>query len=170
MKDEKSRKDEYQKALAAYTEALKEFRKGKFDKAVDLLRAFLEKYPAEREVVDRAKTYLALAEKKLREPKEAAPLKTADDCYYTAVFELNEGQYEESLKLLDKGLKANPEDARIHFLAAQAYALSNQSEASLESLRKAIQADKSLRVLAQNEAAFDTLWDDKRFKLLTRIG
>ncbi|MBM3311089.1 MAG: hypothetical protein FJY80_06245 [Candidatus Aminicenantes bacterium] len=170
MKDEKSRKDEYQKALAAYAEALKEFRKGKFEKAADMLRAFLEKHPVEREVVDRAKTYLALAEKKLREPKEAASLKTADDFFHAAVFKLNEGLYEDTIKLLDKGLKLSPEDAKIHFLAAQAYALSNQGEASLDSLRKAIQADKSLRVLAQNEAAFDSLWDDKRFKLLTRIG
>jgi len=168
MKDEKTKKDEYQKTLAAYTEAVKEFRKGKFDKAAEALRAFVEKYPGEREFVDRARTYLGIAESRLRTPKEAPDLKTADDHYYAAVFLMNNGQTEEALKLLEKGLKLGPENAKIHFLVAQAHCLSGRNEAALESLRSAIQLEKSFRILSQNESAFESLWDDKKFRLLVR--
>ena len=100
---------------------------------------------------------------------DASP-KTADDHYRVAVFKLNQGQAEEAVKLLEKGLKLNPEEGKIHFLLAQAYFQSGQDEACLEALRKAIQIDKSFRILAQNESAFAPLWEDKKFKLLIRIA
>ena len=47
--------------------------------------------------------------------------------------------------------------------------LPGQTEDCLEPLKKAIQADKSFRVLAQNEPDFEPLWEDKKFKAITRI-
>jgi tetratricopeptide (TPR) repeat protein len=169
MKDEKTKKDEYQKAMTAYTEAVKEFRKGKFDKSAETLRVFVEKFPAEREMVDRAKTYLAISLEKLKESKAAVTLKTAGDFFYYAVFKMNSGERAEAEQLLDKALKLGPEDARIHFLLAGLYCVMGRTDAGLESLRKAIQLDKSYRILAQNEADFEPLWDDKRFRLITRV-
>jgi predicted Zn-dependent protease len=170
MKDEKSKRDEYQKTLAVYAEAMKEFRKGKFDKAVDMLRAFMEKYPAEHEFVDRARTYIAVAEERLRQTKEAVSPKTADDFFHYAVFKLNNGENEEALKLLEKAQKLSPDEGKIPFLMAQAFCASGQAEASLEALRKAIQIDKFFSILAQNESALEPLWEDRKFKLLTRIA
>jgi tetratricopeptide (TPR) repeat protein len=170
MKDEKAKKDEYQKALAVYAETMKEFRKGKDEKARDTLRAFIEKFPAERELVDRARMYVAMCEARLRGDKDAAPLKTADDCYHHGIYKTNAGDYEEAQKYLEKALKMSPDEGRIHYALADLHGLMGQTEPCLDYLRKAIQIDKQFRVLAQNEIDFEPLWDDKKFKIITRIS
>jgi hypothetical protein len=45
-----------------------------------------------------------------------------------------------------------------------------QPEPALDYLKKAIQKDKLFSTLAQNEPDFEPLWDDKKFKLLTRLA
>jgi len=169
VREEKAKKDDYQKALTAYGEAMKEFRKGKFAKASELLRAFIEKYPSERELVDRGRIYLEISSEQEKEKKEAVQLKTFDDYYQYSIYKINKGDYEEALKLLEKALKMNPEEGKTYYLMAQALCLMGQTEASLENLKKAIQLDKFFRILAQNEVDFQPLWEDKKFKLITRM-
>ena len=169
MKDEKTKKDDYQKALGAYAEASREFRKQKFEKAVESFRSFIEKHPAERELADRAKMYIAIAEEKIREPKESTPLKTFEDHYHFGIFKTNAGEYEEVQKLLEKAQKMNPEEGRVSYALADLFCLMGQTDAALEHLKKAIQIDKFFRTLAQNESDFEPLWDDKKFRLITRI-
>jgi hypothetical protein len=45
----------------------------------------------------------------------------------------------------------------------------DQADPCLENLKKAIQADKFFRILAQNETDFEPLWEEKKFKLITRM-
>lgn len=169
MKDEKTRKDDYQKALAAYADAMKEFRKQRYDKAAESLRSFIEKYPSERELTDRAKMYVTISEGKVQEPKSSVPLKTFEDHYHYGIYKTNAGEFEEAQKLLEKALKMSPEEGRIHYALADLFCLMGQTETALEHLKKAIQIDKFFRILAQNESDFESLWDDKKFRLITRI-
>jgi tetratricopeptide (TPR) repeat protein len=170
VKDERTKKDEYQKALAAYTDAMKEFHKGRFDKASDHLRGVIEKHSAEREFVDRAKMYLSICDVRLKETREVPVAKTFEDFCHFGVYQMNLGHYEEALKLLDKALKVKPEDSVAHYLTAGILARLNKPEEAIEALKKAIQLDKFYKILAQNEADFESLWDDKKFKLLTRLA
>jgi len=169
VKEEKAKKDEYQKSLAVYAEALKEFRKEKFDKAVELLKSFVEKHPGERELVDRAKFYIKIAEERTKEAKEVVSLKTAEDYFHYGVYRMNTGDFEEAQKLLEKALKLKPDDGKIYYALADLNSLAGQTDASLEHLKKAIQIDKYFRILAQNETDFQPLWEDKKFKLITRV-
>jgi tetratricopeptide (TPR) repeat protein len=169
VKEDKARKDEYQKALVAYAEGIKEFRKGKFERAAELLQSFIEKFPVERELVDRAKTYLRLSLERSGEAKESVVLKDVEDYYQYGIFKTNARDYEEAQKLLEKALKLAPEEGRIHYALADLFCLMGQSDIGLEYLKKAIQIDKFFKVLAQNEADFEPLWEDKKFKLITRI-
>jgi predicted Zn-dependent protease len=167
VKEEKTRKDAYVKALSAYGEAMKEFHKGNLDKAGELLKAFLEKHNTEKELVDRAKIYLQMTQK--RGEKETVPLKTIDDYVYFSVFKINSGAPEDALKLLEKALEMKEEEGRVYYLMADAYILMGKTEEAMECLKKAFQKDKFYRILAQNEADFAPLWDDKKFKLITRL-
>jgi tetratricopeptide (TPR) repeat protein len=169
MKDEKAKKDEYQKALAAYADAIKDFRREKFDKAVESLRSFMEKYPTESELVDRARVYVAIAENRLAGKGEPISLKTAEDHYQYGVYKTNTGAYDEAQKFLDKAAKLEPESGKISYALADLYCRMGQTEDCLEHLKKAVQLDKSFRVLAQNEPDFEPLWEDKKFKAITRI-
>lgn len=170
MKDERLKKDDYQKALAAYTEALKEFHKGRFEKSAELLHGVIEKHPAEREFVDRAKLYLAICEARLKEPREIPAPKTYEDFCHYGVFALNAGRAEEALKLLEKAAKLKPEEAPAHYLSADALTRLNRLEEALEELKKAVQIDKHYKIIAQNESDFEPLWEDKKFKLLIRMA
>jgi tetratricopeptide (TPR) repeat protein len=168
VKEEKAKKDSYERALSAYGEAMKEFHKGKLDKAQELLKSFLEKYHMEKELVDRAKIYLEITQEKGK--KAVISLKTLDDYFYYSVYKMNTGDYEEALKVLEKALEMKEEEGRIYYLMADAYVLVGKTEEALESLKKAVQKDKFFRILAQNETDFEPLWEDKKFKLITRMS
>ncbi|MBN1938950.1 MAG: tetratricopeptide repeat protein [Candidatus Aminicenantes bacterium] len=168
MKDEKSKKDEYQKALACFSEAMKEFRKSKWDKAVELFNSFIEKYAVERDLASRARTYLAIAAERLKEPREIPIPKSVEDFAAAAVYKMNGGADEEALKYVEKGLKAYPDDARILFLQADLFCRAGRMDEALDSLGKAVKGEKTYRILAQNEIDFAPLWEDKRFKSITK--
>jgi tetratricopeptide (TPR) repeat protein len=167
VKEEKSKKDNYEKALGAYAEGVKEFQKGRPEKAQELFRLFLGKYDGEKELVDRARVYLKIIQEKGK--KESISLKTSDDYFYYSLYKINSGEYEEALKLLEKALTSGEEEARMHYLMANACIHLGKNEEALEHLRKAFQKDKFFKIMAQNETDFEPLWEDKKFKLLTRM-
>ncbi|MGQ9672290.1 MAG: tetratricopeptide repeat protein [Candidatus Aminicenantales bacterium] len=167
MKEEKSKKDVYEKALAAYGEAVKEFQKGKLEKAKEMFQSFLEKHDSEKELVDRAQVYLKIIEE--RGKKESISLKTSDDYFYYSVYKINSGDIEGAIKLLEKALALGHDEARIYYLMANASVRQGKNEEALDFLKKAFQKDKFYRILAQNETDFEPLWEDKKFKLITRL-
>lgn len=165
---EKVKRDNYQKALSAYSQAMKVFHKGEYEKATELLKDFKDKHPSEKELVDRAKIYLEIC--RVRKKKEKIQLKTFNDYYEYGVYKINQGDYEEALKLLGKAQEIKPKEGKIFYLMADAYCLIGKPERCLEHLRKAIHIDKYLGILAQNEPDFEPLWEDKKFKLITRMA
>jgi tetratricopeptide (TPR) repeat protein len=167
VREQRSKKDEYQKALAAYGLAVKEFHKGEFEKAAESFKGFIEKFPADREIVDRAKVYLAIAQK--RPKKEAVSLKGFEDHYRSAVAKINLRDFAGAVKLLEKALEFKENEGLIHYLLADAHCLMGEADTALDLLKKAIQKDKNYSVLAQNEPDFEPLWEDKKFKLITKL-
>ncbi len=165
---EKAKKDDYQKALTAFDLAMKAFHKGDFVKSEELLNSFIEKFPLEKELIDRAHVYLTICLSKKK--KEKIQMKTFEDYYEFSILKLNEGEYEEALKLLGKAAEMKPKEGKIPYLMADAYCLMGEIELCLEHLRKAIQIDKFFGTLAQNENDFESLWEDKKFKLITRMA
>ncbi|NIM58428.1 MAG: tetratricopeptide repeat protein [Candidatus Aminicenantes bacterium] len=164
---DKIRKDEYEKALAAYSQAMKPFQKGDYKKAAELFRDILDKHGSERELVDRAQIYLTVCGE--RQSKEKVQLKTFDDYYEYGVFKINLGDYEEALKLLEKAREMKPKEGKILYLMADIYCRKGENEKCFELLKKAIQLDTYFSILARNERDFESLWEDKKFKLITRM-
>jgi len=163
----KIKKDNYQKALSAYTQAMRHFHKGQYEEAAEKLKALLEKYPEEKEIADRVQIYLAICQE--RQKKEISQLKTFDDYYQYSVYKINQGDYQEALKHLEKAHQMKPDEGKILYLMADAYCLMGKKDECLEYLKKAIQVDRFFSVLAQNESDFEGLREDKKFKLITRM-
>ncbi len=168
MSEAKHKKDEYQKALTVYGQAVKEFQKGNYEKATDSFVSFIEKYPGEREVVDRAQIYLAIIQK--RSKHEGFPLKSIDDYCHAAAFKINQGDFEGASKILEKALNLKEKEGHVHYLMAAAFCRMGQMDNALDHLKKAIQKDKGFSTLAQNEPDFKSAWEDKKFKLITRLA
>ena len=158
----------YEKILSAYGQAMKAFRKGDCAKAKELFKAFIEKHESEKEIVDRVRIYLALCEN--REKKETISLKTFEDHYEYAVYKQNQGDYAQTIELLEKAKKMNPKEGKIDYFMALTYCLMEEKEKCLENLKDAIHKDKFFGVLAQNESGFEPLWEDKKFKVITKSG
>jgi Tfp pilus assembly protein PilF len=164
---EKAKKDEYQKILAAYNLAMKDFHKKNYEKAKQSITAFLENHSSEKELVDRARTYMKICEDQLT--KSTKSLKTFEDFYESSIIKINENEPEEALKLLESALKIKPEEGKVFYLMADAFCKMEQEEECLENLRKAIQIDESFSIRAQNEPDFEHLWNNKKFNLITRM-
>jgi len=165
---EKLKRDAYEKSLAAYGQAIKIFRKGDFAKAQELFKAFLEKHPEEKELVDRAKIYLSLTESRL--DKESIQLKTFEDYYQYGVYKLNQEDYDQALKLLIKAKEKEPKEGKIPYLMSLIYSQMGDVEKCLEALKEAVHLDKFYGILAQNETAFESIWEDKKFKVITKLA
>ena len=164
----KVNRDDYQKALLTYNQAMKAFRKGDYEKTAEILKTFSEKHASEKELVDRAQIYLTIC--KERQKKEKILLKTFDDFYQYSVYRINQGEYKEALKWLEKARQMKPKEGKIFYLMADAYCIMGDTEACLENLKKAIQIDKYFSILAQNESDFESLREDKKFNLITRMA
>lgn len=165
---EKIKKDDYEKALSAFHQAVKVFHKRELGRAKELLKSFTESFTSERELVDRAQIYLKICASEQK--KEKPLLKTFDDYYQYSIILLNQGNHDEALKLLEKAREMKPKEGKVLYLMADVYCLQGDTEKCLEHLRKAIQIDKFFSTLAQNESDFEPLWEDKKFKLITRMA
>lgn len=154
--------------LDAYGQAMKSFRKGDCAKAGELFKAFLEKYDTEKELVDRAQIYLSICEN--RQNKETISLETFEDYYEYAVYKNNQGDLEQAIKLLEKAKAKNPKEGKAAYLMALTYCQMGESDKCLENLKDAVHKDKFFSILAQNESGFEPLWEDKKFKVITKTG
>ncbi len=159
------------KELSRHTEnAKKDFDRGvaalqkkKFEEAERNFIDLIQKYPDERELVDRARVYLAVCERQ-KNAVRLAPVEP-EELYYAAVLAKNRGDVPEAIEHLKNAARKNG-GGRVDFLLACCYAQSGQADTALEHLRKAIEEDQRHRVLARHDRDFDTLRDTPEFREL----
>jgi tetratricopeptide (TPR) repeat protein len=167
-KQEKAKKTEYDKALAAYDLAMKSFHKKDYEKVKEGLASFEKDYPKERELIDRAQIYLQICEDRLKPAKTT--LKTPEDYFQNGIHLMNQGQFDEALKSLDKARTKKPKDAKILYAMADANCLKEDHAACLDLLKQAVELDPSLAILARNERDFEPLKEDENFLEITAMG
>jgi len=165
---EKKKIDSYEKAILSFGNAVKAFRKGNCEKAVELFKALMEKHALEKELVDRAHTYIDICQKIKGE--KTTPVKTFNDVDENGVLLMNDGNYEEALKLFNMAVEKDPNHAKILYFMASIYQSIGDKNQSLEFLKKSIQKDKYFKILAQNDSDFEDLREDKKFKILTKLA
>jgi tetratricopeptide (TPR) repeat protein len=168
QKDNKAKKNDFEKALAAYNQAMKLFHQRDFAKSVERLNSFLENYSRERELVDRAKIYRDISQSRLK--PEKIKLTTFEDYYQNGVYLLNMGRYDEALESLEKARAKKPSNAKLLYVIADAYCMSGDKDKCLEYLKQAVKLDSYFAILAQNESNFDPVKQDKRFAVITKMA
>jgi predicted Zn-dependent protease len=123
---------------AAFTKAVKLMDSGKHAEAATALEALkldaeaAGDWPMKR----RAQVYLSLADSKIHPAKDAVP-----DAVTEIQACLNRHETDEALKLSEKAIKAHPAKGSLHYLRAVAFAQDENTEASAESLKKAVDLD-----------------------------
>ncbi len=151
-------------ALHAFEAAHKEFAHGRFAEARIQFRSLVEKYPTVSEVAARSRTYLAVAEARLR--TELALPRDADSLYDRGVIELNRGEYVAAQELFERALRREPEAAHIHYGLAASRARLGAIDTALKSLRRALDLQPNLRIRAQRDQDLNPLRSDPEFDQL----
>jgi tetratricopeptide (TPR) repeat protein len=151
-------------ALRSFERAHKEFARGRFGEARAQFRSLIEKYANVSEVTARARTYLAVAESRLR--TELSLPRDADSLYDRGVIELNRGEYVAAQEMFERALKREPEAAHIHYGLAATRSRLGSVETALESLQRALELQPNLRVRAQHDHDLNTLRNDPDFERL----
>ena len=129
-------------------------------------RHFLEltqKYPDEKELIDRARVYLAVCDR--QKNASAVSLSEPEDFYYAAVLEKNRGNVDAAIEHLKRAARKNG-GGKVDFLLACCYAQRGDSGSALEHLRRAIGEDQRNRILARHDRDFDPVRDTPEFQEL----
>lgn len=152
---ENARKD-YDRGVAA-------LKKKKIEEAEKHFLDLIQKYPEERELVDRARVYLSVCERQRNATRPA--LSEPEDFYYAAVFEKNRGNVTEAIEHLKRAARNNG-GGKVDFLLACCYAQRGEPDSALDYLKKAIEEDQSNRLLARHDHDFDAVRDSPSFQEL----
>jgi len=156
------RKPTYHEAVAMYERGLQALQRRDFAAAADALRTVIERYPDERELLERARLYLKVCEREL-EPKEPAP-KTADEWVYAATVALNAGDEATAVRHLQRALAEDARHDHAHYMMAVASARRNDTAAALDHLRQAVSLNPENRSLARQDPDLEALRDEPAFR------
>jgi tetratricopeptide (TPR) repeat protein len=145
-----------------YERGLQALQRRDFAASAEALRTVIERYPDERELLERARLYLKVCEREL-EPKEPAP-KTANEWVYAATVALNAGDEANALRHLQRALNEDSRHDHAHYMMAVASARRNDPGAAIEHLRQSVALNPENRSLARQDPDLEVLRDDPAFK------
>ena len=149
-------------ALKAFERAHKEFARGRFVEARNLFRALIEQHAGVSEVTARARTYLAIADTRMR--SEAALPRDAESLYDRGVIELNRGEYVAAQEMFERAIKREPSSADAHYALAATRARLGSVELALQALERAVELKPLLRVRAQHDIDLAMLRSEPDFE------
>ena len=156
------RKPTYHEAVAMYERGLQALQRRDFAASAAALRTVIERYPDERELLERARLYLKVCEREL-EPKEPTP-KTADEWVYAATVAQNSGDDATALKHLQRALSEDARHDHANYMMAVAAAQRNDTATALDHLRRAIALNPENRSRARQDPDLEALREDPGFR------
>lgn len=145
-----------------YERGLQALQRRDFAASADALRTVIERYPDERELLERARLYLKVCEREL-EPKEPAP-KTADEWVYAATVSLNQEDEANALLHLQRALAADARHDHAHYMMAVASVRRNDINAAIDHLRRAVALNPENRSIARQDPELDSIRENPAFK------
>jgi len=152
-------------ALELFEKAMKALGKREYDKARDHLETLLASHAEEREVLERARTYLAICERAL-EKRPAFRPKGFEDLLNFGVYLHNRGEFDEALKHLHQAAEIHPRNEHVLYCVAAAAARSGDTAAAIKALRSAIGVNPETRAQARNDSDFDPIREEDEFVVL----
>ncbi|HEY0078496.1 MAG TPA: tetratricopeptide repeat protein [Pyrinomonadaceae bacterium] len=151
-------------ALRSFERAHKEFARGHFAEARNLFRALIEEHAGVSEVTARARTYLSIAESRLR--SESALPRDAEALYDRGVIELNRGEYVAAQELFERALRRDDQSPDTHYALAATRARLGSVQSALQSLERALELKPNLRVRAQHDPDLASLRTEPDYERL----
>ncbi len=154
-------------AKKMWEEAIKAFHKREFVKASELFKKFVEQHPKESEMVARAENYISIC-KRLTEKEEFTP-KNYKDFINLGIYHINTKNSKEAIGFLNRALEKSPRDPYAYFLMSIVYSRMGDHSKCFEFLKKAVEKDRYLKVLAHNLGFFEDYHGNKEFENIVKL-
>jgi tetratricopeptide (TPR) repeat protein len=153
------------RALELFEKALRALGKKDFDRAFGLLDELIKSFPEERDVVERARAYRAVAE---RSPGKRAAFrpKSFEELLNYGVFLHNKGEFEAALKFLSQAAEIHPRNENVLYCLAASAARAGETPVALKALKSAIGVNPANRSQARSDSDFDPIREDEDFAAL----
>jgi tetratricopeptide (TPR) repeat protein len=155
-------------ALALLEKGIELIFQKEFKKARVELKSLLESYPAETDILARARSYIQICER-----EEATQKKSSipnDQLYTLGVMEHNKANYDVAISYFLQSLENHPDADYIYYSLAASRAMKGDFSKAIENLRKAIELNEDSRVYAKNDSDFSALQTHREFTELLGIA
>ena len=151
--------ESYGKAVETFERAIKMLYKGDIDKARGLFETVISNFAEEKELVDRAQSYISVCDRRTGSRHNYTP-KDFEGLVTHGVFLHNMGDYQGAVTSLEKAVEMEPKNDHAQYCLAASYARIGDSRGATRHLKRAIGADPYNRVLAISDTDFDALRSD----------
>ncbi|MEW6319561.1 MAG: tetratricopeptide repeat protein [Acidobacteriota bacterium] len=145
----------YAEAVTVYEQAMRTLQQKNFARAGELLRQLIRSFPEERELLERARLYLALCERHTT-PTLAEP-QTVEEFLYAATLALNAAQFDRAQRYLDHVRREQPGNDQALYMLGVTHAQRGETELALRYLEQSFAANPENRVLARLDADLEDL-------------
>lgn len=156
------RKPGFYEAVAIYERGVQALQRHDFTAGAELFRTVIERYPEERELLERARLYLRVCERETA--RQAAAPQTSGDHVYAATVALNSGDHAGALGHLQRALTADANNDHAHYIMAAALSLRGRRDEALEHLQRSIALNPENRSQARQDPDLDSLRGHEGFK------
>jgi len=149
------RKPGFYEAVAIYERGVQALQRHDYVTGAELFRTVIDKYPEERELLERARVFVRVCERETA--REAPPPETARDFVYAATVALNAGDYAGALGHLQRAISADDEDDHAHYAMAAALSLRGRGEEAIRHLQRSIALNPENRSQARQDPDLDSI-------------
>lgn len=156
------RKPGFYEAVAIYERGVQALQRHDYATGADLFRTVIEKYPEERELLERARLYLRVCERETQ--RQAPPPQTAGDFVYAATVALNAGDHSGALSHLQRAISVDAENDHAHYIMAAALSLRGRTEEALQHLQRSIALNPENRSQARQDPDLDNIRHHQGFR------
>ena len=149
------RRPAFYEALTVYESGVRALQRHDFTSAADSFRAVIQRYPGERELVERARLYLQVCERETAR-RPSGP-ETPSESVYAATVALNAGDVEAALGHLGRALEKAPDSDHAHYIMAVALVDKGDLSLAMVHLRQAVALNPENRSVALQDPDLETL-------------
>lgn len=156
------RKPGFYEAVAIYERGVQGLQRHDFAGAAELFRTVIDKYPEERELLERARLYLRVCEREAA--RNSPPPETPEEQVIAATVSLNSGDHATALHHLQRALQKDPENDHAHYIMSAALSLRGRREEALDHLQRAVELNPENRAQARQDPDLENIRDLDGFR------
>lgn len=155
-------------ALSLLEKAIKLIYDKECKKARVELKALLDTYPGETEILARARTYIRICDRE--EASHKRPPVTNDQLYTLGVMAHNRGDFDVAISYFKQAFEKHKNADYVYYSLAASMAMKGDFAEATTNLRKAVELNEENRIYAKNDSDFSSLYAHKEFADLIGIS